>query len=149
MIKLLVSVFALAWVNVATAQTAIKQVGPSAEGNNNGQILSLSLLGETLNANDFISLKKWRKEGASTKLNYQIDFSSFKKLKPNDVSFKMSLLRDGTKVWKKTWKHVEKATSIDLADVVATAEEGDLLIIEVSGLPLKSTGKVRTIVVKK
>ena len=132
----------LVMVTGVNAQMKLKQVGPSAEKKGNSQMLSFSMLGEALGNNDFISLKKLRKEGASTVLNYEIDLSSFRRLKPNDVTFKMTLLRDGAKLKKNTWRHVEKSTSLDLAEMLSIAEADDSLLIEISGLPLKSTEKV-------
>lgn len=142
-------VISLAIISGAQAQMKIEQVGPSAEKNGNTPVLSFSMLGKGLQLNDFVSLKKLRKQGAAFVLNYQMDLSRYKRLKPNEVTFKLTLLRDGTKLKKKTLKHAEKGTSLNLEEMLSEVDVDDSLIIEVLGLPLKSTEKVRTIVFRK
>lgn len=132
-----------------SAQTPLKSVGPPAEKRASDEAISFNMLGAPLKANDFVSLNKLRKEKASTMLGYQINFSKFKRLKPNDVSLRVTLMRDGVKVLRKNFKHIEKTTEVELQEFVNIAEKDDSMIMEISGLPLKSTEKIRTIVFAK
>jgi len=148
--SVIIATFCLVILSVVSGYSQpITGVGtPPGEGAS-AKIVQFFLDDKAMADNGKISIKEISKESFSKEMTYTMNTAQFKKLKPNNVKFEITLVREGLGLESVVFKKAENTRAIALKSVFDLAQAGDNLVIELIGLPIATKEKFQTYYFKK